>query len=172
LGNYHRWDSKAQHEKMLPLFGQYQGKLRRTFDTYNDVHDMHYTGMHDLIKVVKCGYGKVVDDICREIRFGRLKKSDAFDLVRKFGNAPAINSSAFCQFLGVSKKDLLARIMPFAKPRDATNLSGLNTEKINLDVKSERLFMGNAFNTNLPKDFVGKPLSRQLLTRGYASGEP
>ena len=42
-----RWDSKAQHEKMIDLYGYETAALPRTFDTYNDVDCQHYAGVHD-----------------------------------------------------------------------------------------------------------------------------
>ena len=37
LNNYIRWDSKAQHEKMIELYRYESNAQQRTFDTYNDI---------------------------------------------------------------------------------------------------------------------------------------
>ncbi len=87
LGNYIRWDTKAQHEAMLPLYDYYTGPLARTFDTYNDVDDLHYAGAHDLIKVLKHGFGKATDDACREIRYGRLTREDGIRLAASYSTS-------------------------------------------------------------------------------------
>ena len=93
LGNFHRWDTKAQHEDMVRLYGQYQGLLPRTFDTYNDIDDMHFTGIHDLLKHRKIGYSKVLDDACREIRFGRMSRGEAISMIARYENRNASSES-------------------------------------------------------------------------------
>ena len=40
-------------------------KQKRTFDNYNDVNSIHYSGLHDYIKFVKHGYSKITDHCSR-----------------------------------------------------------------------------------------------------------
>ena len=84
LSNYIRWDSKKQHELMIDLYGYETTAQQRTFDTYNDVDCMHYSGLHDYIKFLKHGFGKVVDHACREIRLKRMTREEGIDLVRTY----------------------------------------------------------------------------------------
>lgn len=75
LGNYMRWDPLAQHNEMTKLFN-YKGAIRsRTFDTYDHIDDWHYLGLHDQIKQTKTGITKATDQICREIRYGRIARN-------------------------------------------------------------------------------------------------
>jgi N-acetyl sugar amidotransferase len=67
LNNYIRWDSRIQHEQMIRDYGYETAPQSRTFDTYNDVDCWNYSDVHDYMKWVKHGYGKVVDHACREI---------------------------------------------------------------------------------------------------------
>ncbi len=76
LGNYLRWDTKAQHEAMLDLHGYETAEQTRTFDRYNDVDCFNYSDVHDWLKLLKHGYGKATDHACREIRFGRLTREE------------------------------------------------------------------------------------------------
>ena len=89
LGNYIRWDSKAQHERMVADYDYYMGNLPRTFDTYNDVDCRHYAGIHDVIKFRKLGYGKALDHACREIRFGRLARAEGLALAEQYQDRAA-----------------------------------------------------------------------------------
>lgn len=84
LSNYIRWDSKAQHEKMIGLYGYETMPQRRTFDTYNDVDCFHYSDLHDYIKEMKWGYGKATDHATREIRLKRLTREEGMSLVKKY----------------------------------------------------------------------------------------
>jgi hypothetical protein len=84
LSNYLRWDSKQQHELMIDIYGYETAAQQRTFDTYNDVDCQHYSGVHDYIKFLKYGYGKVTDHACREIRLKRLTREEGIDLVAAY----------------------------------------------------------------------------------------
>jgi hypothetical protein len=84
LNNYIRWDSKAQHEKMIELYGYETCEQTRTFDTYNDVDCWNYSDVHDFIKFLKHGYGKVTDHATREIRLKRITREQGLKLVEKY----------------------------------------------------------------------------------------
>jgi len=77
LGNFVRWDPWAQHQQMVKQAGFASARMNRTFDIFDHVDDWHYMDMHDWIKNQKHGYGRVVDQACREIRHGRISREDA-----------------------------------------------------------------------------------------------
>jgi len=84
LSNYLRWDTKSQHELMIRLYNYKTKMLLRTFDCYNDVDSVHYSGIHDYLKLIKYGYSKVTDHACREIRLKRLSREDGIEFVNKY----------------------------------------------------------------------------------------
>jgi len=81
LNNYIRWDSRIQHEQMISQYGYESAIQNRTFDFYNDVDCFNYSGVHDYLKVLKHGYGKVLDHACRDIRLGHLNRKTAVNLI-------------------------------------------------------------------------------------------
>jgi hypothetical protein len=103
LNNYIRWDSKAQHEKMIDLYQYETAEQTRTFDTYNDVDCWNYSDIHDYIKFIKHGFGKVVDHASREIRLRRLTREQGIELVKKYQNTPPENLSKFLNWLQISE---------------------------------------------------------------------
>jgi len=113
LNNYIRWDSKAQHEKMIKSYGYETNNQQRTFDTYNDVDCYHYSGLHDLIKLSKHGYGKVSDHASREIRLKRLTRNRAIELIKKYQNINPSDEELFCNWLGISKNELRKKVDNF-----------------------------------------------------------
>ena len=46
-----------------------------------DVHCFHSAGIHDYLKFLKVGYGKITDHACREIRLRRMTREEGIDLV-------------------------------------------------------------------------------------------
>lgn len=116
LGNYIPWDSKTQHEQMIDLYGYETAALQRTFDTYNDVDCLHYTGLHDSIKYLKHGYGKATDDACREIRWGRLTREEAIGLINHYHAVSPGDASQFLEWLELSQHDYREIIEKFRNP--------------------------------------------------------
>jgi N-acetyl sugar amidotransferase len=103
LGNYLPWDTKLQHELMIRLYGYETGKQQRTFDTYNDVDSFHYSGVHDYIKFLKYGYGKVTDHACREIRWQRMTREEGINLVKQYTNILPDDLAIFLRWLQIDE---------------------------------------------------------------------
>ncbi len=101
LNNFIRWDTKAQHEEMIREFGYETAPQQRTFDRYNDIDCAHYSGAHDKIKYIKHGFGKARDHACREIRFGRLSRTEAAATVARFEEAPTTDDDNLLNWLGL-----------------------------------------------------------------------
>ncbi len=103
LGNYVRWDPKAQHEEMVKLYGYESTKFQRTFDTFDHGDCYNFMNLHDYIKHLKTGYSKVTDHATREIRHGRILKKDAISLVNFYESQPYKYEELFYDWLGVKK---------------------------------------------------------------------
>jgi N-acetyl sugar amidotransferase len=101
LGNYVRWDPKAQHELMISKYDYRSARFARTFDCYDYVDCFNYMNLHDLLKLYKHGYSKVTDHASREIRHGRLTRAAALALVRRHEQQPPGHLELFCEWLGV-----------------------------------------------------------------------
>jgi hypothetical protein len=103
LNNYIRWDSKAQHEAMIKLYNYETNYQTRTFDHYNDVDCYNYSDIHDYIKFLKHGYGKIIDHVTREIRLKRLKRNDAINIVKKYIYKKPENLDLFLNWIGMTE---------------------------------------------------------------------
>lgn len=103
LNNYIRWDSRAQHEHMIREYGYETAPQTRTFDNYNDVDCWNYSDVHDYIKWLKHGYGKVLDHACREIRLRRMTREQGIELVKKYQSRAPQNLHLFLGWLGMTE---------------------------------------------------------------------
>lgn len=117
LGNYVRWDPKAQHEQMTREFDYRTAVFNRTFDCYDYVDCFNYMDLHDLLKLYKHGYSKVTDHATREIRFGRITREDGLALVRKHEQVPLKYLDQFCEWLGVLPRSLQFVMNQHRNPR-------------------------------------------------------
>ena len=100
LGNYVRWDPKAQHDLMVERAGYRSATTPRTFDTFDHVDCWNYLDVHDQLKLFRHGYSKVTDHATREIRHGRLTRSQGLALVRRHELAQPQHLDLFCDWLG------------------------------------------------------------------------
>ena len=106
LGNYVRWDPKAQHKSMMQAHDYKTASFARTFDCYDYVDCFNYMDVHDLLKLYKHGFSKVTDHATREIRFGRLTRAEGLALVRRHEQQALRYLPQFCDWLGVSENTL------------------------------------------------------------------
>jgi N-acetyl sugar amidotransferase len=106
LGNYVRWDPKAQHERMIREKGYRTASFSRTFDCYDHVDCWNYLDLHDRLKLHRHGYSKVTDHACREIRHGRLSREAGLALVRRHEQAPVEHADLFREWLGIDATGL------------------------------------------------------------------
>lgn len=106
LGNYVRWDPKAQHEQMIREHGYRTAVFSRTFDCYDYVDCFNYMNLHDQLKLYKHGFSKVTDHASREIRHGRLTREAGLALVRAHEHAPVEYLDFFYEWLGVTPRSM------------------------------------------------------------------
>lgn len=106
LGNYVRWDPKAQHEQMMREYDYRTAAFNRTFDCYDHVDCFNYMNLHDQFKLFKHGFSKVTDHACREIRHGRMTRKEGLALVRRHEQAPVEYSQLFMGWLGITQRSL------------------------------------------------------------------
>jgi N-acetyl sugar amidotransferase len=106
LGNYIRWDPKAQHEQMIRDYQYKSASFARTFDCYDHTDCFNYMDLHDLLKLYKHGYSKVTDHATREIRHGRLTREQGLSLVQKHQTRTIEYSHLFRRWLGLSRDGL------------------------------------------------------------------
>ncbi len=103
LNNYIRWDSKTQHEEMIKLYNYETALQTRTFDTYNDVDCFNYSDVHDYIKFIKHGYGKVFDHVSREIRLRHMTLEQGIDLINHYKLIKPQNLELFLNWIGITE---------------------------------------------------------------------
>jgi len=103
LSNYIRWDSRTQHEQMIKGYGYETVTQTRTFDKYNNVDCWNYSDVHDYIKWVKHGYGKVIDHTSREIRLRHMTREEGVNLMQQYLELPPKNMELFLEWLGITK---------------------------------------------------------------------
>lgn len=107
LGSYMPWDPPAHSEAMVAKYGAFCSDNLRTFDTYERIDDTTYMSIHDIFKYALHGYTRVTDNLCRDIRFGRVSREDALILEKYYQSIyPEKSISVFLKWLGMNEKAL------------------------------------------------------------------
>lgn len=117
LGNYVRWDPKAQHEQMIREYGYHTASFARTFDCYDYVDCFNYMNLHDELKLCKHGFSKVTDHATREIRHGRMTREEGLALVRQYEQTPSEYSQLFLDWIGVTPRSMQFLMDQFRNPK-------------------------------------------------------
>ncbi|NVJ54180.1 MAG: N-acetyl sugar amidotransferase [Campylobacteraceae bacterium] len=115
LNNYIRWDSKLQHEEMIKKYNYETMQQTRTFNTYDNVDCFMYSDLHDYIKYIKLGYGKVTDHVSREIRLNHLSREEGLKIVEKYQYNFPKYLNMFLEWLEISEKEFFKKLEKFNK---------------------------------------------------------
>lgn len=103
LANYLPWDSRRYSEEMIEKYHALGAQNFRTFDTYDRIDDKTYMTIHDVLKYYQHGYSRVTDNLCREIRFGRISKKNSKPIERYYQQQfPEIEIRRFLDWLGIT----------------------------------------------------------------------
>ena len=145
LNNYARWDPLAQHKLMEKQAGYKSAPTPRSFDVYDHVDDWHYMGLHDWIKHKKHGYGRVLDQACREIRHGRITREAAIQLVEYHQSKVPPNAQLLLDWLGIDINGLSYLIKEGTSPQKAPSLQRMGKKKES--EKTEHIIIGKGMDT-------------------------
>ena len=91
ISNYFGWNQTEHRKLMQRLYNFEVAELPfdRTYQADSNLNNMHDNGLHDWMKYIKFGYGRVTDHCSRDIRNGDMSREWAISLVKKYeGNIP------------------------------------------------------------------------------------
>ena len=114
LGHYTKWDSKANADRVIEL-GWNKNPGGPVEGAYNDVENLDCKwigGLHDYMKFLKYGYGRATDQLCIEIRAGRMSREQAIAALAQSseGNVPVRYLPDFLEYLGISEADFFENL--------------------------------------------------------------
>ena len=105
LSNFLRWDPVAQHEFVQRKYGYLGRKSNRTYYDFDNPDCPVYLGIQDFLKVTRLGYGKVTDQLVRDIRHERIHKNTALEIEREYLGKRPEGLREFANWLGIPMKN-------------------------------------------------------------------
>jgi N-acetyl sugar amidotransferase len=111
LSNFIRWDPVSQHSFVAEKYGYVGRKTNRSYYEYDNPDCPVYLGFQDLLKQRRLGYGKVTDQLVRDIRHNRIDKNSALKIETKYlANSPD-NLKEFANWLEIPPRNLDALLL-------------------------------------------------------------
>ena len=117
LGNYVFWDSQKQIEAMIAKYGYETHTQERTYNLYESIHCFNNASVHDYVKYLKLGYGKVNDHVARDIRLKRMNKARGLELIQQYLEVKPAALPIFLDWVSMSEEEFFACINPFRDSR-------------------------------------------------------
>jgi N-acetyl sugar amidotransferase len=142
LNNYICWDYRKNAEFVVDKYGFQTLKSVGSFDIYENVDCYVYLNLHNKLKYLKHGYSKVTDQLCREIRHGRISRSDALVVEKAYLNKWNDHEQLFCDWLGISATGL-DKILNFHKNYGIVDVA-LNRKERDIVLGFESTYVSNS----------------------------
>ncbi|MBT73528.1 MAG: pseudaminic acid biosynthesis protein PseA [Gammaproteobacteria bacterium] len=108
LGYYVFWDNKTQAEEMIKIGFEVNpdGPCEGGYFNFENLDCKWIGGLHDYMKFLKYGYGRATDQLCNEIRLGRLERDKALRLAKELeGKLPKKYHQDYLQFIRCTEKE-------------------------------------------------------------------
>lgn len=117
LGYFQKWDSRRNKDLCCSL-GWSTNPDGPVEGAYNNVENLDCKwigGLHDYMKFIKYGYGRATDQLCIEIRAGRMTREEAVEALRlsSEGAVPWKYVPDFLEYLNISEQEFISNLDHF-----------------------------------------------------------
>ena len=119
ISNYFGWNQSKHRKHMQELYGFEVAKLPfdRTYQTDSNLNNMHDNGIHDWMRWVKFGYGRVTDHASRDIRNGDMTREQAVKMVRRFDGAFPSDLNRWLDYVKMDYDEFIETADKFRSPK-------------------------------------------------------
>ncbi|WP_211224767.1 N-acetyl sugar amidotransferase [Oceanospirillum beijerinckii] len=117
LGYYEKWDSRRNTDLCCSL-GWSKNPDGPVEGAYNDIENLDCKwigGLHDYMKFIKYGYGRATDQLCIEVRAGRMTREEAVEELKHTseGKIPWKYVPDFLDYLSITENEFLTNLDRF-----------------------------------------------------------
>lgn len=111
------WDGRKNAEFLIDKgwFEPTVAHRARTFNTYEHTDD-GVNQSHDYLKYLKFGYGRTTDHAGQEIRWGRMTRDQAVELVETMDSNEPDDLQLYLDFVGISKEEYINSVEDMRDP--------------------------------------------------------
>ena len=117
LGYFEKWDTKKNTDICCDL-GWHRNPDGAVEGAYNDIENLDCKwigGLHDYMKYIKYGFGRATDQLCIEIRAGRISREDAIKELENSsqGKVPWKYVPDFLEYLNITEAEFTENLDKF-----------------------------------------------------------
>lgn len=119
IGNFFKWDPN-HHTKMMQEIYQWKGSekpFQRTYRRFSNLDDKYENGVHDLLKFIKFGYGRVSDHASKDIRDGYITREQGIEYVKKYDHVVSDDLYEWLEYVGKTEDYFWEKADTFRDPR-------------------------------------------------------
>lgn len=117
LGYFEKWDSKRNAELCCDLGWNKNpsGPIEGAFNDLENLDCKWIGGLHDYMKFIKYGFGRATDQLCIEIRAGRMTRDQGIEALKQTdeGTIPWNYVPDFLSYLSISEDEFLNNLDRF-----------------------------------------------------------
>lgn len=121
LGYYLKWQAFDHVKQMIDLGWNSNpdgGPVEGAYTPYENLDCKWIAGLHDYMKFLKFGYGRATDQLCIEIRHGRIDRETAIRIVRNYeGQVPRKYLSDFLSFADFTENEFFDTLDRFTNKK-------------------------------------------------------
>lgn len=119
VANYFGWNQHVQTQEMVETYGFEFNPIPfdRTYARESNLNNFHDNGVHDYMKYIKFGYGRVTDHVCRDIRDGVMTRDDGIEMVRQYDHVVPGDIARWLDYVGMTRTEFEHIADTFRDPR-------------------------------------------------------
>lgn len=119
IGNFFRWDPNKHTKQMIDLYDwkPKETPFERTYRMFSNLDDRYESGIHDLLKYVKFGYGRASDHASKDIRDGYMTRDEGIEMVRRYDHVVSSDLDYWLDYVGMTKDEFWRIADGFRSPR-------------------------------------------------------
>lgn len=121
LGYYEKWDAFEHAHAMVQKGWNINpggGPVEGSYYNFENLDCKWITGLHDYLKFLKFGFGRATDELCVEVRNGRMDREQAIRLVRQLeGKMPNKYLKDFIDFIKCTEEEFYRTLDRFTNKK-------------------------------------------------------
>jgi N-acetyl sugar amidotransferase len=102
IGTYFKWDPIKQVSLIKDLYGWREAEkpFQRTYRKFSNLDDRYESGIHDLMKFIKFGYGRGSDHASKDIRNNYMTREEGIKIVKKYDHVVSDDLYYWLEYVG------------------------------------------------------------------------
>ncbi|MCW8863093.1 MAG: N-acetyl sugar amidotransferase, partial [Rhodospirillales bacterium] len=107
ISNFFGWNQHIHTKKMVDMYGFEFNPTTfdRTYARDSNLNNFHDNGIHDYMKYVKFGYGRVTDHVSRDIRNNLMTRDEGIQLIRQYEHVVPGDIVRWLDYVGMTRTE-------------------------------------------------------------------